>query len=151
MTPRKLSLLVSAHEAASLVGIVVVFGLMAMGGRWALVQAQTERPKVLAGMRLALGALAALTVGAGLNGIVYFSGASCSEGPPSIPLPALCALTTVSALLFLASTLTSLVSLVVWPPWRGPLWLQLVRALVGAGWLFAFTVGVMLTGVVFYT
>ncbi len=142
---------VGPHEPFWVVVILVVFGLMAIGGRWALVQAQAEGPRVLAGLRLALGALAALMVCAGLNGIVYFSGASCSQGPPSIRLPALCALITASTLLALASTLIFLVSLIVWPPWRRPLWWQFVRALVGVGWLFASAVGFGLTGVIFYT
>jgi hypothetical protein len=52
----------------------------------------------------------------------------------------------VSTVLFVAGALMFLASLVVWQPWRDPLRLQLVRAIVGAGSLAAFVLGVMATG-----
>ena len=141
--------LVGAHEAVELIGVLVVFGFLAVGGRWALVQAHSETPKVVAGMRLALGALAAMVVGAGMNGFVYYSETNCSAGSTSIPLPPLCTLVRVSMLLFLASTVMFLASVIVWLPWRSPLRLQLVRALLGLGWWVAFVLGFLMTGFVF--
>jgi hypothetical protein len=141
--------LVGAHEAISLIGVMVAFGFLAVGGRWGVVQARSEAPKVLAGMRLALGSLAAMVIGAGMNGSVYYSETSCSAGPAGIPLPPLCTLVRVSALLFLVSTVVFLASLVVWPPWRGPLRLQVVRALLGVGWWVAFVLGFLVTGFLF--
>ncbi|HEY4188291.1 MAG TPA: hypothetical protein VGP07_24665 [Polyangia bacterium] len=143
--------LVGAHEAVSLVGAIVMFGFLAVAGRRALVQAHSEAPSVLAGMRLALGALAASVLGAGTSGLVYYSETSCTAGSPDIPLPPLCTLVTVSRLLFLAAVVIFLASLVVWPPWRGPLRLQLARATLGLGWAAAFVLGVMATGFLFGT
>jgi hypothetical protein len=141
--------LVGAHEAVSLVGAIVMFGFLAVAGRRALVQAHSEAQGVLAGMRLALGALAASVLGAGTSGLVYYSETSCGVASPDMPLPPLCTLVTVSRLLFLAAAVIFLASLVVWPPWRGPLRLQLARATLGLGWAAGFVLGVMATGFLF--
>jgi hypothetical protein len=140
--------LVGVHEAVELVGVVVVFGFLAVGGRWALVQAHGETSKVVAGMRLALGAFLAGVAGAGLNGVLYYSETSCGAGPPGVRLPALCTLLTVSTLLFLAAGLMFLVSLGVWHPWRGPFRLQLVRATLGLGWCVTLFLAFVATGFV---
>ena len=143
--------LVGVNEAVALIGVIVAFGFMAVGGRWALVQAHAESPKVLAGMRLALGALAAGVVGAGMNGVIYYSETRCSAGSSSAALPPLCTLVTASTVLFLAGAVMFLVSLVVWSPWRGPFRLQLVRAILGLGWGVGVVLGVLATGFVFDT
>jgi hypothetical protein len=143
--------LVGAHEAVSLIAVLVVFGFLAVGGRWALVQAHSESPKVVAGMRLVLGALAASAVGAVLNGLVYYSETNCSAGSPSIPLPPLCNLGRVSTLLFGAAAAIVVASFAVWPPWRGPFRLQLARATLGLGCLAALALALMATGFAFDT
>jgi hypothetical protein len=143
--------LVGVNEAVALIGVIVAFGFMAVGGRWALVQAHAESPKVLAGMRLALGALAASVVGAGMIGVIYYSETNCSGGSPGVALPPLCTLVTASTVLFLAGGVMFLVSLLVWNPWRGPFRLQLVRATLGLGWVVALVLRVLATGFVFDT
>jgi hypothetical protein len=143
--------LVGAQEAVELIGVMVVFGFLAVGGRRALLQAHAESPSVLAGMRLCLGALAASVVAAGLNGVVYYSDTSCGATAPGIPAPPLCTLRTVSTFLFVGAAVIFLASLVVWPPLRGPLRLQLVRATLGLGCAAALVLGLLATGFVFNT
>jgi len=140
---------VSPHEAVSLIAVIVVFGFLAVAGRWGLVQAHGEEAlDIIMGMRLALGTLAASVVGAGLKALVYYSQTNCGADSPSAPLPPLCTAGTVSAVLFVVGALMFLASLVVWKPWLDPLRLQLVRAIVGAGSAAAFVLGLMAAGVV---
>jgi hypothetical protein len=140
---------VSPHEAVSLIAVIVVFGFLAVAGRWGLVQAHGEEaPDVVTGMRLALGTLAASVIAAGMKALVYYSETNCGAGAPSAQMPPLCTLGTVSTVLFVAGALMFLASLVVWQPWRDPLRLQLVRAIVGAGSLAALVLGFMATGLV---
>ena len=143
--------LVGAHEAVELIGVIVVFGFLAVGGRWALVQAHAESPRVVAGMRLALAALAASVVGAALNGVVYYSDTSCSAGSAGAPAPPLCTLVSISTVLFLSGAVIFVASLVVWNPWKDPLRLQLVRATLGLGWVVALVLGHLATGFAFDT
>ena len=143
--------LVGAHEAVELIGVLVVFGFLAVGGRWALVKAHSETPTAVAGMRLALGALLGSAVGAGLNGLLYYSETSCSAGAPGIPSPALCSLLTVSVVLFVFAAVLFLVGLFVWNPWTPPFRLQLVRVILGVGCGFAFVLAFLATGLVFGT
>lgn len=138
--------LVGAHEAVELIGVLVVFGFLAVGGRWALVKAHSEASKVVAGMRLALAAFLGSVVGAGLNAALYYSETSCSAGSPGIPSPALCTLLTVSIVVFAAAGVLFLVSLVVWNPWTPPFRLQLVRVTLGLGWWFALGLAFLATG-----
>jgi hypothetical protein len=138
---------VSPHEAVSLVAVIVVFGFLAVAGRWGLMQAHAEEaPDIVTGMRLALGTLAVSVVAAGMKGLVYYSETTCSAGASSVSLPPLCKLGTASMLLFVAGAVMFLASLVVWKPWRDPLRVQFVRAMVGAGSLAAFVLGFMTTG-----
>lgn len=143
--------LVGVHEAVALIGVLVMFGFLAVGGRRALVRAHGESAQVLAGMRLCLGALAASVVGAGLDGAVYYTDTSCGAGPAAGPAPPLCTLVTISTVLFVGGAVMFLVSLVVWAPWGGPVRLQLVRATVGLGWVAALVLGLLATGVGFNT
>jgi hypothetical protein len=140
---------VSPHEAVSLIAVIVVFGFLAVAGRWGLVQAHAEEaPDIITGMRLALGTLAASVVGAGLKALVYYSETTCAVGPPGAPTPPLCTLSAVSTPLFVVGAVMFLASLVVWQPWSDPLRLQLVRAIVGAGSAAAFVLGLMAAGLV---
>ena len=124
-------------EAVGLVGVVVAFGFLAIGGRWALRHAQAEAPSVLAGLRLSLASLAASGVTTALNGIVYLSETDCRQGPASAPAQALCKLSRVSTFALVVGALLYLASLLMWAPWRGPWRLQLFRVVLGMTWLAA--------------
>jgi hypothetical protein len=142
---------VGAREVAALLGVIVGFVLLAVAGRWASSQARTEPPNVRAGMRLALWSWIASAVGAAMNGVAYYSETTCGAGPPGGHRPALCGLVTASGLLFVAAALMLLISVVFWPPWTRPWRLQLVRSVLGLGWLVAFALAFLATGFVFDT
>ncbi len=126
-----------AHGAAVLIGVVVLLGFVAIGGRRALVKAQTEAPGVLASMRLSLASMVGSFVSTGLNALLFYSESDCRRGAADVVLPALCQLVWVSSAVTLAAALTYLAGLLVWPLWRGPFELQIVRVILGLTVVFA--------------
>jgi hypothetical protein len=126
-----------AHGAAALIGAVVVLGFVAIGGRRALVQAQTEAPGVLAGIRLSMASMVGAFISAGLNGLLYYSETDCRRGASDVAVPAMCQLTRVSVVVLVAAGLSYLAGVFVWPLWKGPLPLQVVRVVLGLTIIFA--------------
>lgn len=126
-----------AHGAAALIGAVVMLGIVAIGGRRALVAAQTEAPGVLAAVRLSLASMVGGFVCAGLNGLLFYSETDCRRGAANLVLPALCQLVWPSAALLVLAALAYLAGLFVWPVWRGPFPLQVVRFVLGLTVVFA--------------
>jgi hypothetical protein len=128
---------IDAREAAKLVGLVVVIGFVAIAARRALVQAQTEPPGVLAGVRLSVGSFVASCLAGVLNGLLYYAEVDCRPGPPGAPPATMCDLTRVSLVALVLGALVYLAALFVWPPWRKPLGLQIVRGALAVAWLLA--------------
>jgi hypothetical protein len=126
-----------AHGAAALIGAVVMLGFVAIGGRRALVKAQTEAPAVLAGVRLSLAAMVGSFASAGLNGLLFYSETDCRRGAAGLALPMLCRLVWISVAAMVAAVLIYLAGLVVWPLWKAPFELQVVRVVLGLTVLFA--------------
>lgn len=128
---------IDAREAAKLIGLVVVLGFVAIAGRRALVQAQTEAPGVLAGVRLSMGGFLASCLAGGLTGLLYYAEVDCRPGQPAAPVASMCDLSRVSLVALVLGALIHLASFFVWRPWREPVRLQLVRGVLALVWLLA--------------
>ena len=128
---------IDAREAAKLIGLVVVLGFVAIAGRRALVQAQTEAPGVLAGVRLSMGSFIASCLAGGLNAFLYYSEVDCRPATIGASLPATCDLSRASLVALALGALVYLAGLFVWPPWREPLRLQIVRGVLALACVLA--------------